>query len=96
MNYQFFLLSSSNFFNYRQLNVSLKKGLNFFFMELIDLCILIFLKKLKLLEIPRKKAKKLNKTSKNLKKKTKLRILENDNADTIQISLIMKRFEEPN
>jgi len=37
-------------------------------MELIDLCILIFLKNLKLLENPRKKPKKLNKTLKNLKK----------------------------
>jgi hypothetical protein len=37
-------------------------------MELIDLCILIFLKNLKLLEIPRKKPKKLNKTLKNSKK----------------------------
>jgi hypothetical protein len=37
-------------------------------MELIDLCILNFLKNLKLLENPRKKPKKLNKTLKNSKK----------------------------
>jgi len=61
------LLLSTNFFNYCQLNVSLKNSLNFF-MELIDLCILIFLKNIKLLENPRKKPKKLNKTLKNLKK----------------------------
>jgi hypothetical protein len=37
-------------------------------MELIDLCILNFFKNLKLLENPRKKPKKLNKTLKNSKK----------------------------
>jgi hypothetical protein len=52
------LLLSTNFFNYCQLNVSLKNSLNFF-MELIDLCILIFLKNINYLKIQEKNPKNL-------------------------------------